>query len=173
MKETVFPILVFTIQDLQDGVQSPYGFRAIFKADTFLTILQDRLKAMCLGEGVLGLFPSPGVETSPRYACVKRDTARKHRDLPLDFDPWVRCQVAGNQVPSFWGPGTAYIFLCDSFFTRPARPPLGCPTLVDGRFSEPSITDWRFTRACELLYNLNRFYLGENALMRVADHPKR
>lgn len=97
----------------------------MFKSDDAKTAVQAILAGVTWYRGKRGLKPNPDAPSPPRLACVAEDTAKIYASLGLNYDPWQRC-IAGvhqrNALVAFYAEGTAYIFLCPSFFFRQREP---------------------------------------------------
>lgn len=156
------------------GIPSPHGYEAIFKNNNFLSKIRQRLENMYQRQPLFGLLPLRDVPLSPRFACVTPDTKQKYQNLNLNFDPWEKCgspiKAADEDVLSFYVVGTAYIFLCDEFVRT--IPPGGlsrCPQVFSNKFDTSNFRDLE-DQTYDLIYSLNRFYLGRHAL-DANSHP--
>lgn len=128
--------------DASRGMQSPFGFKALFKSQSAIHPVAGKLDKIYQYSSVKGLRPNRKGPTSPRFVCVTQDTAAYYQDLHLRFDLWQRClrlQPGPRPSQAFYADGTAYIFICPSFFDQAVMPPVSrgssaCPTVVDNRF---------------------------------------
>lgn len=155
------------------GYSSSHGYRALFKSNAFLSQIQQRLESMYQMQPMFGLLPLQDVALSPRFACVTKNTRQIYQSLNLNFDPWEKCndpsKAAGEEVLSFYVLGTAYIFLCNAFVEH--TPPFGlsrCPQVLLNKFDTNNFRNQE-DQTYDLLYSLNRFYLGRNALNATTD----
>ncbi len=145
------------------GIFSP-AFIAIFKKATAVSTVILLLRYMRTMHAMLGLRPAPGTSLRPRFACVETSSRNKYEYLNLGYDPWSRCH-GEESVNSFYADGTAYIFLCSSFFELLPRPTVSiCPTVVENRFEGDQQDLHRRFQIHSLVYDLIRFYLGRNSL---------
>lgn len=162
-------MLAVTNLDVDLGIRSTHGFKAIFKNDDFLPRIRQRLEFLYERKPIVGLLPSRNLPKSPRFACVTRTTRQENQALNLDFDPWERCndpsKGARDTVLTFHARGTAYIFLCEEFVRNVA--PIGlsrCPAVLwNNKFDMTTFRDQR-DQTYDLIYSLNHFYLGRHAL---------
>ncbi len=120
--------------------------------------------------GVLDLKPSPRTALIPRFACAAPTSYIDYAYLNLGYNPWSRC---ANPLPvdappqSFYADGTAYIFICPSFFSQTCAPgpsQYRCPQVVGNRYSGDVDAFYRSYQMYTILYELIRFYLGKLAL---------
>lgn len=156
---------------LRYGDGSDHGFQAMFKSSeatrTVLTILS-YMRSM---NGLLGLRPAPKAILCPRFACVDEGSNKKYEYLKLGFDPQEQCNsIARNERPmhGFYAQGTAYVFLCESFWDLQSWPQdlddRSCPGLVGNRFHGDQDRFHRRYRLFEFVNLMDRFYLGRNVL---------
>ena len=150
------------------GVDSYHGFKAMFKENEAQEAVMAILDYIYFSRGKKNLQPRPDILSSPRLSCVTEDSARLYSHLNLDYDPWHRCLVAGPRstpIQAFYAEGTIYTFLCPAFFVRPPTPARShCPSITDNNFSgDPEIFYLKY-QIYILVYQLSRFYLGDNAL---------
>ena len=150
------------------GVDSHHGFKAMFKENEAQEAVMAILDYIYFSRGKKNLQPRPDILSSPRLSCVTEDSARLYSHLNLDYDPWHRCLVAGPRstpIQAFYAEGTIYTFLCPAFFVRPPTPARShCPSITDNNFSgDPEIFYLKY-QIYILVYQLSRFYLGDNAL---------
>lgn len=150
------------------GLQSPFGFRAMFKSDSAKYLLSIYLKAIYDSSGSIGLKPDPRRVAPPRLACVQRNSAAVYRRLQLDYDPWIRCsqRQPSDQAPrqAFYAFGTAYIFLCPDFRNKATAPARNrCPTVAHNKFKGSVDVFYRNYQMYTLLYQLISFYLPRSA----------
>ena len=162
--------------DVLRGAHSPFGFSAMFKNDNSKYPVSEFLNKMYYLQGLRDLKPDMGQYTSPRLACVQRDSATVFQSLQLGYDPWQRCQGrrSSRKAPSqaFYAFGTAYIFLCPNFQDQaPAPGGRHCPVVMENIFIGNVNNFYRNYQMYSLLYGLIRFYLQEDAL-RSRTFPK-
>ncbi len=166
------------LQDAHDGDVSRHGFRAMFKSEDAVETVISILSHMYTMHGRFHLEPERQSLLRPRFACVDMSTSKKYEYLELGYDPWLRCNTAAFENPprhAFYAKGTAYIFLCGSFFGLQERPisasPRDCPTVSRNRFIGNEDVFERRYQIFDIIEPLNRFYLGDNALDAESD-PK-
>lgn len=169
--------------DADHGAPYHHGFGAMFKSITTEDSVRKILGHMTNMQGLLGLRPTPHVVSPPGFACVDASSAERYNYLQLGYDPYLRCQseaVQGTTLRSFYAEGTSYIFLCDSFFQLPVKPPVfgdavlksaSCPNVLRNKFDGWQRGFHRNYQIYRLVYQLSRFYLGRNALDWKSD-PK-
>ncbi len=167
--------------DASRGMQSPFGFKALFKSQSAIHPVTGKLDNIYQYSSMKGLRPNRKGPTSPRFVCVTQDTAAYYQDLHLRFDLWQRClrlQPGPRPSQAFYADGTAYIFICPSFFDQAVMPPVSrgssaCPTVVDNRFviNEDANVFYKDYQIYTLLYEMLRFYLGRDGL-GPNSHPK-
>lgn len=157
------------------GVDSTYGFKAMFKSNDARKVVMAILDHIYYSRGKMSLKPRPDTLSSPRVACVTEESAKLYSYLNLDYDPWHRCLVGGPRstpIPIFYAENTIYTFLCPAFFVQPPMPTREhCPSVTDNRFSGDSGLFYGNYQTYIMLYGLIRFYLGDNALTEYTD-PK-
>lgn len=157
------------------GVDSDFGFRAIFKTDEAQESVMAILDHIYYLRGKAKLRPRPDTISNPRISCVTEDSAILYDYLNLGYDPWHRCLVGGSRstpIQAFYAEGTIYTFLCPAFFVQPPiSKGIHCPSVTNNRFSGDAGIFYRNYQTYILLYQLLRFYLGENALTSHTD-PK-
>lgn len=173
LRFSVMETLAPALKDARYGIYSPCGFRAMFKRDDAIPTIVLILQHMYTMQGLLNLRPDPNIRTRPRFACVDFDSGRKYRYLNLDYDPWSRClseavEYVGGYL--FYAEGTAYIFLCSFFFALEPQPRSDtCPTVSRNRFVGDQRDFCGRYQIYKMIYELNRFYLGRNALDAHSD----
>lgn len=157
------------------GVESSFGFQAMFKTDEAQETVVAILDHIVYFRGKTKLKPRPDAFSSPRLSCVTEDSAKLYAYLELGYDPWHRCLTGSPRstpIQAFYAEGTTYTFLCPAFFTQPpASTKKNCPSVTDNRFSGDSGIFYRNYQTYIMLYQLIRFYLGDNALTGHTD-PK-
>jgi len=167
--ETLKPAL----QDVRNGTESSFGFPAMFKDDAAIVPVLVILQHMYTMSQILGLRPAPSVILRPRFACVDLDSVKKYEYLNLGFDPWERCHkppFTGKIEHVFYVSGTAYIFLCSSFFILKPKPTVEhCPTVGANKFVGSQMDFYDGYQAYNMIYALASFYLGKNALDANSD----
>lgn len=150
------------------GVNSEYGFVAMFKMTEALPTVTAVLDDIYNYKGKSFLRPNPDRLSSPLFACATEKAATIYRNLKLDYDPWRKCQTGGpdsTPLQAFYADGTAYIFLCPALFVLPpATTSDHCPSLERNKFSGDAGSFYKNYQTYTLLYHLIRFYLGHNAL---------
>ena len=157
------------------GVDSGFGFKAMFKKDEAREAVKAILDHIFYSRGKINLKPHPNTLSFPRLSCVTEESARLYGYLDLDYDPWQRCLVGGPRstpIQAFYAEDTIYTFLCPAFFVQPSTPKRKqCPSLTNNRFSGDPGKLYRNYQTYIMLYQLIRFYLGDNALTAYTD-PK-
>ena len=157
------------IADVVRGVHSPFGFNAMFKRDMSKNAVSYYLNMIYNSKGLRNLRPDMAHATPPRLACVQQNSSLVYQGLHLGYDPWQRCmrrwRSQSSPRQSFYGFGTAYVFLCPSFHDQ-ALAPAGshCPTVVDNKFAGDVAVFYRQYQMYTLMYELIRFYLQQDAL---------
>ena len=150
------------------GVDSDFGFQTMFKEDFAVEPVVTILDHIYHFKGKTNLRPYPDALSSPRLSCLTKETARFYRFLHLDYDLWHRCLVGGPRatpLQAFYAEGTVYTFLCPAFFVQPPTSVrYQCPTVSDNTFSGDPGIFYRNYQTYIILYQLIRFYLGDNAL---------
>lgn len=94
--------------------------------------------------------------------------------MNLGYDPWQRCKATPGEAPAaaFCAEGTAFTFLCPSFFQQPLSPSGNkCPSVVTNLFSGDVYDFYRNYQVYTLFYTFIRFYLGALSLDSHSD-PK-
>ena len=155
------------------GVNSEYGFEAMFKMREALPTVAAVLDDIYNYKGKPHLKPRPGQLSSPIFSCVSQNSAKIYDYLKLDYDPWTKCQTGGpdsTPLQAFYAEGTAYIFLCPALFVHPTTTTgYHCPSVTRNEFSGDAGSFYQNYQTYILLYHLIRFYLGHNALDDTTD----
>ena len=100
----------------QQGVNSEYGFRAMFKAKEALSTVTAVLDHIYKYKGKPYLKPHPNTPLPPRLSCATEDSAKLYDHLKLDYDPWHRCQMGGHQSHPMKAFYAEYVmYLCQNF----------------------------------------------------------
>ena len=148
------------------GSDSP-AYRAMFKSDSVKSQVALHFIQIDKCRGSVGLKPTPLQATAPRVACAAPNSATTYRNLNLGYDPWQRCAAAPQGPPNelFYADGTAYIFICPSFFQKPMVP-FGskCPDVVANLFTGDEMLFYGAYQVYLLLYVFVRWYLQSLAL---------
>ena len=148
------------------GSHNP-AYRAMFKSDSVKSQVALRFGQIHEHRGSIGLKPTPFQNTAPRVACAAPDSIISYRNLDLGYDPWRRCAAAPQGPPNelFYANGTAYIFICPSFFQKPMAP-FGskCPDVVANLFTGDEMLFYGSYQVYLLLYVFVRWYLQTMAL---------
>ena len=157
------------------GVDSQFGFEAMFKEELAIDTVVAILDHIYYSKGKTNLRPRPHALSSPRLSCATEDSANLYRYLDLDYDPWHRCLVGGPRstpLQAFYAEGTTYTFLCPAFFVQPPMSTRShCPAVSKNAFhGDPGIFYGNY-QTYIMLYQLIRFYLGDNALT-IETSPK-
>ena len=147
----------------------------MFKGDEAQDAVVTILDHIYYLKGMKNLKPHPDWFSTPRLSCVTEDSAKLYGSLNLGYDPWHRCLVGGSRsspIQAFYAENTVYTFLCPAFFVQPPKSTRNhCPSVTNNKFSgDPGIFYGNY-QTYILLYQLIRFYLGDNALTRHTD-PK-
>ena len=159
----VMSAVVAAREDALHGVKSE-AFKAMFKQDSAASTVALLLGHIGTMKGMVGLKPAPETLSRPHFACVNADASKKYSDLDLPYDPWEKCH-GDMGISSFHADGTSYIFICSSFFLLPPKPPEGsCPAVRANRFEGDQGALHEDSQVYSLVYDLTRFYLGQNAL---------
>ena len=156
----------------QYGVNSEFGFSAMFKEDEAQDAVVTMLDHIYYFKGKMNLRPRPVLFSAPRFSCVTEDSADIYRSLNLGYDPWHRCLAGSRSTPiqAFYAVGTTYTFLCPAFFVQPPVPTEDhCPSVTNNRFSGDPGIFYQNYQTFILIYQLIRFYLGDNALTNHTD----
>ena len=148
------------------GSDSP-AYRAMFKRDSVQSQVALHFQQILEYQGSIGLKPTPFQVTAPRVACAAPDSIKTYRNLKLGYDPWRRCAAAPHGPPNelFYADGTAYIFICPSFFQKPLAP-FGskCPDVIANLFTGDEMLFYGAYQVYMLLYIFVRWYLKALAL---------
>ncbi|KAL8830042.1 MAG: hypothetical protein Q9191_001659 [Dirinaria sp. TL-2023a] len=159
------------LEDVKLGTASTHGFRALFKYDGAKEYVEDMLKQVSKFEPMLQLLPNPNIPLRPRIACAQPGIRERHRWLPFGTDPWVYCSF--GSMSAFFTIGTAYVFICPSFFMLPEKPTdltgRNCPTVRDNRYNGNDRTVSSY-QTYALIHELMHFYLQSHSLTGVT-HP--
>lgn len=166
------------LRDAYDGDAGEHGFRAMFKSDDATKTVISILSHMYTMHGLFGLQPARESLLRPRFACADMSSSKKYEYLKLDYDPWLRCNAAAFHTPpihAFYAEGTAYIFLCKSFLGLEVQPTFAvsrdCPEVSRNWFIGDEDSFHQRYQIFSIINQLNRFYLGANALDAKSD-PK-
>ncbi|KAF6221076.1 hypothetical protein HO133_002757 [Letharia lupina] len=158
-----------------EGTDSDFGYQAMFKEDEAQKAVVSILDHIYNSRGKANLRPRPDTFSSPRLSCVTEDSAKLYGYLNLGYDPWHRCLVGGPRstpIHAFYADGTIYTFLCPAVFVQPRMSTRNhCPSVTGNRFSGDSGIFYGIYQTYIMLYQLIRFYLGDNALTNNTD-PK-
>ena len=148
------------------GSNSP-AYRAMFKSDSVQSQVALHFHQIHEYRGSIGLKPTPLQVTAPRVACAAPDSFITYRNLKLGYNPWRRCAAAAHGPPNelFYADGTAYIFICPSFFQKPMAP-FGskCPDVIANLFTGDEMLFYGAYQVYMLLYIFVRWYLQALAL---------
>lgn len=148
------------------GSGSP-AYRAMFKNDSVKSQVELHFNEIYEYRGSIGLKPTPFRITAPRLACAAPDSVLSYGFLNLGYDPWRRCAAGPEGPPNelFYADGTAYIFICPSFFQKPLAP-FGskCPNVVENIFTGDEMLFYGAYQVYLLLYIFVRWYLKGLAL---------
>ena len=143
------------------------AYRAMFKTNSVKPQVALHLNQIHENRGSVGLKPTPFQVTAPRVACAAPDSVITYRDLNLGYDPWRRCAAAPQGPPNelFYANGTAYIFICPSFFQQPMAP-FGskCPEVIANLFTGDEMLFYGAYQVYLLLYTFVRWHLQTLAL---------
>ena len=157
------------------GVDSDYGFKAMFKENFATEAVVTILDHIYQFKGKKNLRPHPRTLSTPRLSCVTEKSAKLYHYLGLDYDLWHRCLEGGpggTPLQAFYAEGTIYIFLCPAFFVLPPMSvKYQCPTISMNAFYGDPGTFYGIYQTYIMLYHLIRFDLGDNALTNDTD-PK-
>lgn len=121
-------------------------------------------------KGSIGLRPIPTHVQIPHFVCATPESEIEFAFLNLGYNPWSRCESPSPaEAPSqaFYADGTAYIFICPSFFSQvfaPGSSQYRCPQVVGNKYSGDVNAFYRSYQMYTMLYQLIRFYLGVLAL---------
>ncbi|KAL6719819.1 hypothetical protein ACLMJK_001740 [Lecanora helva] len=159
-------------EDVIRGVESPFGFKALFKVSFAVFQVSSILEAIYKYSKKPDLKPSPGKGLSPRFVCATPNSVVYYAYLDLRYDPWRKCQQSrssGRPSQAFWADGTAYIFICPTFFSQAVvQPPSygsrACPSVVNNKFVGNVNIFYKDYQIFTLLYVLIRFYIGSPGL---------
>ena len=157
-----------TRSDVDHGLDSAHGFKALFKDTSSVYPIKHYLSSVYNHQGMMGLRPQRKKLLKPGFVCVTPTTYIHFKQLRLGYDPWMRCQYpypTGAPSQAFYAEGTAFIFLCPAFFTQaPAPTHNHCPEVRDNLWAGDADSFYRGYQVYTLLYELIRFYIGLNAL---------
>ncbi len=170
-------LLLKPLVDAILGTDSKHGFKTMFKSNLAKSTVEAILGGIYYGKVKAGLRPVTDIPKGPRLSCVSPNSAQMYKGLDLGYDPWDRClgrAPGGTPIPAFYADGTAYLFLCPSFFVLEKDiSKAHCPTVQNNEFEGDPDLFYRKYQSYTLIYHLLRFYLGENALDRYSDPPEK
>lgn len=163
------------IEDVQLGIESTHGFRAFFRYDGAKQYVHDILLQVLRRETKMDMAPDPTRPTSPRFACAQENSLRYYPWMSiLRADPWIICTTTTQAAFTFVG--TAYVWLCPSFFNYPTKPReltgRNCPKVERNRF----INDYDGTlerfQSYIALHEMIHFYLQAHSLSGTSHPPE-
>ena len=147
--------------EITKGVNSPYGYRALFKQHENRVPILNVVTSMLAAEGIKGKEPNPEIAVRPFMVCAQEDS---QKTFPyLKDDPWQLCQASPKKY-AMYAEDSTLVFLCPSFWsiekstTKPR-----CMSVQNNEFQ----TDGSQTIAYQvyvLARELARIYLGDQAL---------
>lgn len=170
---SVQEILRPALDDVRNGTDSKFGFKAMFKDDAVTSTVWLLLKHIVTFAKASGLQRLPSVPSRPRFACVDQQSLQDYEHLQLGYDPLQKCYSTlsrGKEAHVFYASGTQYIFICPSFFNikvEPEKEP--CPKIRDNKFTGSEVEFHDEYQTFNLIYALARFHLGANALDAESD----
>ena len=138
----VWQAVQLVLQDLQYGIASRHGYRAFFKSDVHLPVLETVFKNMAAGRNVHQRHPvidclNPHGETPTQSSAYSRMCEQRQEHRPVRAEAWR----------------SGFVTLCPDFWTFPAFPtsPDACPSVAGSRwrrqFAEDGsrLTDTQFS----------------------------
>jgi hypothetical protein len=150
--------LPLVIRDAENGVHSPYGFKAWFKSDEASKYVRQILWSIATAQPLIGLMPKPTIPTAPRFACITAATIHLYPFLPIDC--LLLCLELGR-LASFYLGGTSYIFICPSFWHYHVVPPRrNCPSVVRNQFRPGYSSNLAEYSMYIVVHEMVHFYLG-------------
>jgi len=171
--EAVMTAIPPALEDVQQGIDSPHGFRAFFKYDGAKQYVHDILLQILSREPKLNLVPSPDRPTPPIFACAQEASTRYHPWLNhIRIDPWIICRTTPQAA--FTVARTSYIWICPVFFAIPTKPRdlsgRDCPTIENNMF----ITHDRLEiyQTYIAIHEMVHFYLQSHSLSGTTDPPE-
>ena len=156
------------LQTVGYGNKSPV-FRALFKVGDTREFVQEVLERIAFGTKMINLLPNPFIPTRPNFACVTPETEAKYKFLK--GSAYKSC-IRPGQGQAFIIAGTSYIFLCPSFWTRPAWPSFpDCPYVRKNQWVGlgQALTSYR---GYLLMHEMVHFYLGGSSLGYPPNSPE-
>ena len=152
---------------------SIHGFKAMFKIDHAAPFVISILERILNFVRLPNLQPRPSTYQRPSFACVTPDTF--HIYSFLGVDPFLVCQF--GPFTSFYAAGTAYIFICPTFWAYRPHPedlPLTerCPEVRENAFlTYPGYEVYNYQSFC-IVHELVRFYLQHRSLSGTSNPPE-
>ena len=159
------------LNDVGLGLNSHYGFKALFKDGQNVPYIRDILQFIASARKVKGLDPDPLVPSAPRFACVTPSTMKQYKFL--DVDVWKDCNEPGAGQ-AFYFSSSSYIFLCSSFWRGDIAPrPQGnlCPSVVRNQFLGGGENLSMFLTYL-VIHEMVHFYLGQYSLGQYTYPPE-
>ena len=154
-------VLAPALNDVGLGLDSKYGFRALFKDGSTSTYVRGILRSIASGQKLTGLQPDRFLPTAPRFACVAPSTTSQYEFL--QFDAWSFCNSPDVGLAFYVG-DTSYIFLCPNLWRVEVMPQRStCPFVVHNQFlgsGQPLSMYLTYL----LIHEMVHFYLGEASL---------
>ena len=162
------------LNDVRKGNESQHGFEAMFKGNEAVPTIRKLLQYMYLFTGLPGLRPTPARLSQPRFACVDGAATTAFANLHLGYDPAARCSTKSGSMlieRSFYAEQTSYIFICTAFFFLRPKPDVlsKCPVVKQNKFTGSQVFFHQRYQVYRIVYDLVRFYLGNNALDSDSD----
>ena len=157
------------LNDVELGLDSKHGFRALFKDGATSTFVRGILRSIASARQLTGLHPDPSVPTAPRFACVAPSTTSQY--WFLSFDAWVYCHLP-NAGMAFYIGGSSYIFLCPQFWQYRIAPQKSiCPSVRYNQFvgvGDPLGLYLTYM----IIHEMVHFYLGWDSLGPESHPPE-
>lgn len=157
------------LNDVELGLDSQHGFKALFKDGATSTYVRGILRSIASAQPLKGLIPDPSVPSTPRFACVTPRTISRYRFL--EVDPWELCNRADAGQAFYFG-GSSYIFLCSSFWRGDIAPEKSaCPSVRRNQFLGGGEALSMYLTYL-IIHEMAHFYLGKASLGAFTDPPE-
>lgn len=157
----------------QYGTRSIYGFKAMFKVDEAVPLVKAMLQNIATLSPLPNLEPFPEYHKKPRFACATPQSV--HQYPFLHHDPLIICSL--GPVAGLYVAGTAYIFICPTFWSIPSHPEepphaKSCPVVRNNAFKVyPGFKVYHY-QTYIILHELVHFYLQYESLSGLSLPPE-
>ena len=157
------------LEDVNFGINSHHGFKALFKDGATATYVQDLLRAIASARPLGGLEPEPSVPSAPHFTCVTPQTVSQYKFIEADL--WKLCQGPDRPQAMYYS-GSSYIFLCPTFWWGKVAPQKStCPTVRRNQFlGGGEVLGMYMTYL--VIHEMAHFYLGKASLGLYNNPPE-